>query len=215
MDSIAGHKGSPATYVKYWEKSGGGTLTRNLIHPLSAAVYAKRLEMESKGLTYGVKSIACDCSQVMRNIENRFIEADPVDTEDWAHMVVTFRDGTKATLTSGDTFVGESVTTFDMYGNDAVFKCRFSQTDLLDVYFSDEKGIEDAYFVEKNDTNIGHHKAIVSEEIIRGYYGEIQDFMECLRDGRRPRSGIEVAREAAELAQIAYLAAESNKVIEL
>ena len=215
MDSIAGHKGSPASYVKYWEQSGGGTLARNLIHPLSAAIYAKRLEMESRGLEYGVKSVACDCSQVMKHIENRYIEADPVDTEDWAHVVLTFRDGSKATLTSGDTFVGESVTTFDMYGNDAVFKCRFSQADLLDVYFSDDKGIEDEYFVEKNDSNIGHHRAIVSEEIIRGYYGEIQDFLECMLEGREPLSGFQIAREAAELTQIAYLAAEQNRTIVL
>ena len=215
MDSIAGHKGSPASYVKYWEQSGGGTLARNLIHPLSAAIYAKRLEMESRGLEYGVKSVACDCSQVMKHIENRYIEADPVDTEDWAHVVLTFRDGSKATLTSGDTFVGESVTTFDMYGNDAVFKCRFSQADLLDVYFSDDKGIEDEYFVEKNDSNIGHHRAIVGEEIIRGYYGEIQDFLECMLEGREPLSGFQIAREAAELTQIAYLAAEQNRTIVL
>ena len=215
MDSIAGHKGSPASYVKYWEQSGGGTLARNLIHPLSAAIYAKRLEMESRGLEYGVKSVACDCSQVMKHIENRYIEADPVDTEDWAHVVLTFRDGSKATLTSGDTFVGESVTTFDMYGNDAVFKCRFSQADLLDVYFSDDKGIEDEHFVEKNDSNIGHHRAIVSEEIIRGYYGEIQDFLECMLEGREPLSGFQIAREAAELTQIAYLAAEQNRTVVL
>ena len=215
MDSIAGHKGSPASYVKYWAQSGGGTLSRNLIHPLSAAICAKRLEMEGRGLEYSVKAVACDCSQVMKGVAHRFIQADPVDTEDWAHVVLTFADGTKATLTSGDTFVGESVTTFDMYGNDAVFKCRFSQADLLDVYFSDDRGIEDEYFVEKNDTNIGHHRAIVSEEIIRGYYGEIQDFMECLRDGRKPRAGFELAKEAAELTQIAYLAAEQGRRVAL
>lgn len=215
MDGIAGHKGSPANYVKYWEKSGGGVLPRNLIHPLSAAIYAKRRQMEQKGLEYGVRSVYCDCAQVMKGIENRHIEADPVDTEDWAHIILTFADGTKATLTSGDTFVGESVTTFDLYGNDAVFKCKFSQADLLDVYFSDEQGIEDAYFVEKNDTNVGHHRAIVSEEIIRGYYGEIQDFMECLRDDREPLSGLQLARESAELVQIAYLSAEQGRTIRL
>jgi predicted dehydrogenase len=130
-------------------------------------------------------------------------------------VVLTFCDGSKATLTSGDTFVGESVTTFDMYGNDAVFKCRFSQADLLDVYFSDDKGIEDEHFVEKNDSNIGHHRAIVSEEIIRGYYGEIQDFLECMLEGREPLSGFQIAREAAELTQIAYLSAEQNRTIVL
>ena len=215
MDAIAGHKGSPASYVKTWETSGGGVLSRNLIHPLSAAICAKRLEMEARGQKYGVRSVACDCSQVMRGVENRTIQADPVDTEDWAHVVLTFADGTKATLTSGDTFVGESVTTFDMYGNDAVFRCRFSQADLLDVYFSDDRGIEDAYFVEKADTNAGHHRAIVSEEIIRGYYGEIQDFMECLRDGREPLAGFALARESTELVQLAYFAAEQNRVITL
>ena len=215
MDSLAGHKGSPAAYVKHWARSGGGTLSRNLIHPLSAAIQAKRLEMEARGLEYGVRSVACDCSQVTKGIENRYIDADPVDTEDWAHVVLTFNDGTKATLTSGDTFVGESVTTFDLYGNDAVFKCRFSQSDLLDVYFSDDRGIEDEYFVEKNDSNAGHHRAIVSEEIIRGYYGEIQDFMECVRDGREPLSGFRLAREATELVQIAYWAAEQDRTLRL
>lgn len=214
MDSIAGHKGSPAAYVKYWEKSGGGVLSRNLIHPLSTAVYAKRVEMESRGLKYGgVWSISCDCAQIMKGIENRYIEADPMDTEDWAHVVLTFADGTKATLTSGDTFIGESVTTFDMYGNDAVFKCRFSQCDMLDLYFADERGIENAYFVEKSDSNAGHHRAIVSEEIIRGYYGEIQDFMECIRDEREPLAGFELAKEVTELVQLAYFSAEQNRTI--
>ena len=97
----------------------------------------------------------------------------------------------------------------------AVFKCRFSQADLLDVYFSDDKGIEDEHFVEKNDSNIGHHRAIVSEEIIRGYYGEIQDFLECMLEGREPLSGFQIAREAAELTQIAYLAAEQNRTVVL
>ncbi len=215
MFGMAGHKGSQAAYVKYWEKSGGGALSRNLIHPLSAAIFAKRKEMESKGLKYGIKSVSCDCSQVMKDIENRFVEADPVDTEDWAHVILTFADNTKAVLMAADTFIGAPVTTFDMFGNDAIFKCKFSQSDLLNVYFSDDKGIENEYIVEKNDSNAGHHKAIVSEEIIRGYYGEIQDFMECVRDQREPIVGFELAKEATELVQIAYYAAEQGRTIRL
>lgn len=215
MSGTAGHKGSQAGYVKYWDKSGGGTLSRNLIHPLSTAIFAKRKEMESKGLEYGVKSVYCDCSQIMGGIENRFIEANPVDTEDWAHAIITFNDGTKATLTAADTFVGEAVNVFEMFGNDASFKCKFSQSNLLDVYFSDDKGIENSYFVEKNDSNIGHHAAIVDEEIIRGYYGEIQDFLECIAYDRDPIVGFALAKEATELIQIAYLSAEQKKTIEI
>ena len=55
----------------------------------------------------------------------------------------------------------------------------------------------------------------ISEEIIRGYYGEIQDFLECMLEGREPLSGFQIAREAAELTQIAYLAAEQNRTVVL
>lgn len=215
FDSFLCHKGSPAEYVKIWAKSGGGTLSRNLIHPLSAAIYLKRLEMESKGLEYGVRSILCDCSQVTRGIENRYIEADPVDTEDWSHAIITFNDGTKATLTAADTFVGESVNRIEIYGNDAIMKCNFAPNNLLDVYFSDDKGLENEFITEKDDHKLGWKHAAISEEMIRGYYVEIQDFMECIKYNREPMVGFEHAREVADLIQIAYYAAEQKKCVEI
>jgi len=215
IDSFLCHKGSPAEYVKVWAKSGGGTLARNLTHPLCAALYLKRLEMESRGLSYGVKSIACDCAQVTRGIESRYIEVAPLDTEDWSHAIVTFTDGTKATLTAADTFVGQSVNRFDIYGNDAVMKCNFAPNSLLDVYFSDDKGIENEFITEKDDHNLGIKHAAVCEETIRGYLGELQDFMKCIAYDREPMAGLDIALETLDLVQLAYYSAEQGRCVEI
>lgn len=215
MQGYCRHKGSPAPYVKYWSKSGGGTLARNVVHPLSAALYLKKMEMESKGLTFGVKSVECDCSQITKNVETRYIEASPVDTEDWAMAIFTFTDGTKAIVSAADTFIGECANKFEIFGNDAVLACNFSPNNLLEGYFSDEVGIENEYIVEKGDNNMGHRLIPVAEETVRGYYGEMQDFMECIRDDREPRVGFEIARAATELVQVAYCAAEQGRRVEI
>jgi len=215
IQGLVGHKGSSADYVRHWARSGGGTLARNIVHPLSAAVYLKRMEMESKGLSYGVKSVMCDCSQITAGVDNRYIEADPIDTEDWAHAIFTFADGTKAILTAADTFVGECSNKFEIYGNDAVLKCNFSPNNLLDIYFSDEKDIKDEHISEKSDHNIGHKQAAVCEEVVRGYYSEIQDFMECIKYDREPLAGFKLAREVTDLVQLAYCAAEQGMCVEL
>lgn len=215
MRGIAGHKGSHAAYVGCWAKSGGGTVTRNLIHPVGAALYLKRLEMNAKGLPYGVASVYCDCSKVTEHIEKRHIAASPVDVEDFSHIILTFADGTKATLTAADLYLGQALNLFEIYGNDAVFRCNYTPNDLLDAYFSDDKGIENELIVEKNDHNLGRQHALVADELVRGYYGEIQDFMECIRDNREPVSGFALAKEAMEIVSLAYCSAEQGKRIDL
>ena len=215
MRGIAGHKGSHAAYTGRWAKSGGGTAARNLIHPIGAALYLKRLERNAKGLPYGVASVYCDCSRVTEHIEKRHIAASPVDVEDFSHIILTFVDGTKATLTAADLYLGQALNLFEIYGNDAVFRCNYTPNDLLDAYFSDDKGIEDEWITEKSDHNLGRQHALVADELIRGYYGEIQDFMECIRDNREPVSGFALAKEAMEMVSLAYCSAEQGKRVDL
>lgn len=215
VQGLVGHKGSPASYVKHWSRSGGGTLGRNIAHPLGAAVYLKQLEMEGRGLDFQIKSVMCDCSQVTRQVENQYIQAAPVDTEDWAHAIFTFGDGTKVVVTAADTFLGECTNSLEIFGNDAVFKCHFSPTNLLEAYFSDDRGIEGLEISEKSDHNIGHMLAGVCEETVRGYYGEIQDFVECILNGREPLASFALAKELILLTQAAYCAAEEGRTLPL
>lgn len=102
-------------------------------------------------------------------------------------MVLTFNDGSKAILTATDIYLGEMVNSLSIYGNDAVLKCNFTPNNLLNVYFSDEQGIESELIMEKSDHNIGHQSALVADDFLRGYFSEIQDFMECIYYDRQPR----------------------------
>ncbi|MBQ1490347.1 MAG: Gfo/Idh/MocA family oxidoreductase [Blautia sp.] len=213
MQGMAAHKGSHAAYVSTWAKSGGGCALRNMIHPVSAALFLKRRERESKGLPYGVSSIYCDCSQVTAGIDKGHILASPVDVEDFSHMVITFIDGTKAVITSNDLCLGGIRNQFDIYGNDSTYSCHLSPVGILDAYFADERGIEEEAIQEKNDHNLGYMQPLIADELMRGYYGEIQDFMEYLRDGRRPISGFDLAKECMEIISLGYCAAEQQRVM--
>ncbi|MBC7078247.1 MAG: hypothetical protein H5T92_08085 [Synergistales bacterium] len=50
---------------------------------------------------------------------------------------------------------------------------------------------------------------------MRGYTGEIQDFMECVVTGREPISGYELAAETVKVTYAAYLSAEEGRRVRL
>ena len=57
---------------------------------------------------------------------------------------------------------------------------RITPTDLLNTYFLDEDGLEDVNISEMLPRKLGWNKAFVSDEMIRGYTGELQDFVEAV-----------------------------------
>ena len=57
--------------------------------------------------------------------------------------------------------------------------CNITPTDLRNTYFLDEDGREDEPISEMLPKKLGWNKAFVSDEIIRGYVGELQDLMEA------------------------------------
>lgn len=215
MRSFASHKGSHAGYVRSWRGSGGGTMLRNLIHPIGAALYLKQIEAEKKGLRGDVVSLYCDCSRITDGIDKRHIAASPIDVEDYSHLVLTFRDGTKAELTSTDLCLGGLRNNFEIFGNDAVYFCNFNPNNLLEGYLADESGLEGDLLMEKSDHNMGYQSICIEDELVRGYYGEIQDFMECLHDDREPRSDFSLAKLAMEITSMAYVSAEQGRRLSL
>jgi len=216
IDGVTGHKGSHAYHAAYWKYNGGGALIRQGTHPVAAALWMKRCEAAARGETYGIYSVQCDAStitQKMSTEEKGYLHTKPCDVDDWAHVIITFTDGTKANITAGDIYLGSIVNILSLYGNQGVLHCNMTPNNLLNVYFSDEKGIEQEHIMEKNDHNMGYQDALVSEEVIRGYNGELQDFLECLAFDKEPLSGFAIARETLTVIYAAYLSAERGAVV--
>ena len=143
--------------------------------------------------------------------EHRHISARPEDVEDYAAVTVTFSDGTKCLTIASDTVLGGSKNYIEVYSNDSALMCNITPTDILNTYFLDEDGLEDVYLAEMLPKKLGWNKAFVSDEVIRGYTGELQDFMETVAYDREPASNFELAYETTKIMYAAYCSAEEGR----
>lgn len=212
------HKGSHAGHAAYWKYNGGGSLIRQGCHPLSAVLYIKNQEAAARGEDIRVTSIVADMGRVgtvLNPEEHRFIDSHPVDVEDIANMIITFSDGSKASVMSGDMVVGGVKNLVEIYTNESVYYCNMAANDGLKAYHETEEGMEDVYVTEKIGTKTGWQNIYLEEDLMRGYTGEMQDFMECIAYGRKPHSDYEIAAKTIELIYAAYLSAEEGRRIEL
>ena len=211
-------KGSSSPVAGKWNRTGGGTLTRTGAHPMGGMLWLKQQEAAARGEKTTVKSVSCDVGRVTECLseeEHRHIAARPEDVEDYGVASVTFSDGTKALCIASDAVLGGTKNYIEIYGSNTAMNCNITPTDLLNTYFLDEDGLEDEPISEMLPKKLGWNKAFVSDEIIRGYVGELQDFMEAAAYGREPASGFDLAYETTRVLYAAYQSAEEGRVIEL
>ena len=211
-------KGSSSPVAGKWNKTGGGILVRTGTHPLTGMLWLKQREAAARGETITVKSVSADVgvtTACLTEYEHRHICARPEDVEDYAAVTVTFSDGTKCLTIASDTVLGGSKNYIEVYSNDSTLMCNITPTDILNTYFLDEEGLEDVYLAEMLPAKLGWNKSFVSDEVIRGYMGEMQDFMEAVAFDRAPASGFDIAYETTKIMYAAYLSAEEGRRVEL
>ena len=211
-------KGSSSPVAGKWNRTGGGTLSRTGVHPLGGMLWLKQQEAAARGEVITVKRVSCDVGKVTQCLtqeEHQYITAHPEDVEDYGVASLTFSDGTKALCIASDAVLGGTKNYIEIYGNNTALTCNITPTDLLNTYFLDEEGLDDVPISEMLPKKLGWNKAFVSDEIIRGYVGELQDFMEAAAYHRQPASGFDLAYETTRVLYAAYQSAEEGRTIEL
>ena len=211
-------KGSSSPVAGKWNKTGGGILVRTGTHPLTGMLWLKQQEAAARGENITVKSVSADVgvtTACLTEHEHRHICARPEDVEDYAAVTVTFSDGTKCLTIASDTVLGGSKNYIEVFSNDSALVCNITPTDILNTYFLDEDGLEDVYLAEMLPSKLGWNKSFVSDEVIRGYMGELQDFMEAVAYDRDPASGFDIAYETVKIMYAAYLSAEEGRRVDL
>jgi predicted dehydrogenase len=212
------HSGSHAAHAALWSMTGGGALTRMGCHPLAAALYLKRVEARARGETIAVRDVTADVGNVaacLAPAERPFIKANPVDVEDWGTMTITFTDGTKATVLSGDMIMGGVRNLIETYTNSGALFANITPNNHMTTYLTDETRLGGVYFTEKVDRKTGWQFLCLEEEWTRGYLQEIQDFMECVATGRQPKADLELAYETTRIQYAGYWSAEEGRRIAL
>ena len=207
-------KGSSSPVAGEWSKTGGGTFIRTGSHPLSAVLWLKQVEAKAHGEKIRLQSVIADMATLtpkLTDYEHRHIAAKPNDVEDCGTAILTFSDGTKATIIATDTLLGGSRNYVQLYCNDAAINCNLTLSDLMETYLLDEDGMANVQLSEMLPSQTGWNKPFVMDEIIRGYTDEIQDFMEAVAQDREAKSGFQLAYDTAVALYAAYYSAEEDR----
>lgn len=209
-------KGSSSPVAGEWNKTGGGSLIRVGIHPLSAILWLKQQEAEAKGISITINSVIADVGCITKDLseyEHRHIAARPNDVEDFSTVTLFFSDNTKALVIATDTLLGGSKNYIEAYCNDAVILSTLTLTDMMSTYFLDEDGLNNVPISEMLPSKIGWNKPFITDEIVRGYTNEMQDFMESVAFNRAPKADFKLAYETIKIIYAAYVSAETGRRI--
>jgi predicted dehydrogenase len=218
MKAEESHSGSHAAHAARWDMTGGGALLRQGCHPLSTVLHLKRVEAAVRGERIAVADVTCDVGHMTNRLpeaDRRYLNAHPIDVEDWGMLNLSFTDGTKATVLAGDMILGGVRNLIENYTTGGVLFANIAPNNHMVSYQTDEAKLEGVYITEKVDRKTGWQNVCLEEEWTRGYQQEIQDFMECVATGRQPLAGLDLAYEAIRVHYAAYQAAEEGRRITL
>jgi len=215
------HSGSHATYAKVWKFAGGGALIRLGPHPIAAAIYLKQAEgLRRDGSPIGVASVTAevgDLSKIssLQAEDPRWLVADWQDVENWATLIVTFDDGSRALISASDIVLGGMEDTLQVFMSNARIDCDMTHSGMLRAFAPNPEVFGDEYIMEKVGTKAGWSYPSVDEEWLLGYPQEIRDFVEAVVYDRKPLAYAELGRQVVEVIYAAYQSAEEGRRIQL
>ena len=196
--------------------------------PVLAAVFAPASDefffaMRGEGATrngerIAVSAVTADVGNVAAGLapqERAFIKSNPVDVEDWGMLTLTFSDGTKSTVFSGDMIMGGVRNLIETYTSGGSLFANITPNTHMMSYQTSEEKLADVYITEKVDRKTGWQYVCLEEEWTRGYLQEIQEFMECAATGRQPLSDLALAFETIKVNYAGYWAAEDGRRVAL
>ena len=214
------HSGSHAVYARRWKTSGGGSLLRMGSHPVGVVLHLKHYEgIHRGGKPIRARSVTAEVAQLTKlpAVAGRrlFMSTRAEDVEDWAIAVITFEDGTKATVHSNDITLGGVRNVVTAYLTNAVVQANINPNNALTVYAPDAAVWGDEYLTEKVETKGGWQFPSPEEDWMRGYPQELEDFVDSIREHREPLAGARLAREVVEVIYAGYLSAATGRRVEL
>ncbi len=214
------HSGSHAAYARRWQTAGGGALLRMGSHPVGVVLHLKHYEgLRRQGRPIRAHSVLADVAQLTRlpGVAGRtpYHRTAVDDVEDWSVAIVTFEDGTKATVHSNDITLGGVRNVVTAYLTNAVLHASITPNTTLAAYAPDAAVWGDEYISEKVETKAGWQFPSPDEDWMRGYPQELADFVDAIRERREPLSGGLLAREVVEVIYAGYLSAASGRRVEL
>lgn len=219
------HSGSNSVYSRDWKSNGGGALLRMGVHSVGALLHLKQWEGERRqGRAIRPVSVVADTANLVHSAAaeraraagaHRWIGANPIDVENWASLAIAFDDGSRAHVLVSDAGLGGLNTRVTAFMTDGVIRINMTGNDAVETFAPDAATFQDEFFNEKLETKAGWNKPSVDADWFRGFAQEITDFAGAIRDGREPRSGIDLAVDCVDVIYAGYQSAEEGRRVVL
>jgi len=212
MHGEESHSGSHAYYYGFWKLAGGGVMIGKGCHPLTAALYLKRIEGKNRdGKPIRPAAVSARTHAITRLPAFRdegHIRCDYHDIDDFSIMHVVFDDGTVADIISSDIVLGGIHNWLEVCANNHRTTCNINPNTAMQTYNPVEKNFRDIYVVEKIGTKQGWSNPSPDEDWFTGYPQEIEAFYRCAACGESPESDSILGADCISTIYSAYVSAE-------
>jgi len=214
MHGEEAHSGSHAETYGYWKFSGGGSMIGKGCHPLTAALYLKRVEgaaLNGKPIRPKTVSARTHALTRMQNFRNEgHIRANYHDIDDFSIMHVSFEDGTIADIFASDIVLGGIHNWLEVNANNHRTICNINPNTAMQTYNPLEENFKDIYVVEKTGTKQGWSVPSPDEDWFTGYPQEIEAFYRTVAYGEPVDSNSHLASDCISTIYSAYVSAEKT-----
>jgi predicted dehydrogenase len=214
MHGEEAHSGSHASTYGHWKFSGGGSMVGKGCHPLSAALYLKRVEGRARDKKpIQPRSVSARVHALTREksfLDRGHIRADYTDIEDFSAMHVTFEDGMVADIFASDIVLGGVHNWLEILANNHRTLCNINPNTAMQTYNPLDQYFKDIYVVEKIGTKQGWSNPAPDEDWITGYQAEIEAFYRTIAYGDPLESDSSLAADVISTIYSAYVSAEKK-----
>jgi len=208
------HSGSHAATYAYWKFSGGGVLIGKGCHPLTAALYLKRVEGRARtGEPIRPKTVTARAHAITRLPGFRdegHIRCDYHDIDDFAMMHVEFTDGALATVFASDIILGGIHNWIEVAANNHRTVCNINPNTAVQTYNPRAAAYADVYTVEKIETKEGWTAMAPDEDWMTGYPQEMEAFYKAIATGGPIESDMRLAADSISTIYSAYVSSERD-----
>jgi predicted dehydrogenase len=206
------HSGSHSREYAYWKFCGGGVMIGKGCHPLTAALYLKRVEGRARdGRPIRPAAVSARTHAITRlpNFRDQgHIRCDYYDIDDFSHMHVVFEDGTIADVFASDIVLGGIHNWLEVCANNHRTICNINPNNMMQTYNPKEEYFRDIYVVEKIGTKQGWACTAPDEDWMTGYPQEAEAFYRTIAYGEPLESDSALAADAISTIYSAYVSAE-------
>jgi len=212
MHGEEAHSGSHSKAYGFWRRNGGGALIGKGVHPLTAALYLKRVEGRARdGRPIRPAAVSARTHKLTRLpgfLDRGFLRTDYHDVEDFAATHVVFEDGTVADIFASEIVMGGIHNWLEIVANNHRTVCNINPNTAMQTYNPVDEQFRDIYVVEKIGTKQGWAPTAPDEDFITGFPQEIEAFYAAVATGEPRESDSRLAADCISTVYSAYLSAE-------